>query len=135
MTADAILYTSWEFVPAIFLVSLVISALFVFKHGLIEFNCQNKDKLRTGLISEKLKYSWSYLCGNIATIVIAIIGSVLLPGLIYEAVGMTLNEAGAILIALAFSAFMGISGIRHVNDLVDLIKDVGKINALSGKKE
>ncbi len=135
MSEDMLLYTPWEVVPMIFLISLVVSALFVFKHGLIEFNCTNKEQLRNGLISEKLKYAWSYLAGNIATIVIAVIGSVLIPGLVYDAVGFEFAESGAILIALAFSALMGISGIKHINDFVDLFKDIGKIDTLLQKKE
>ena len=134
-TEELLWYTPWEYVPMIILVSVAVTLLLTLKKGLLEFQEVNKKKLGNGTISEKLKYGIDYCGAHVATVVLSAIASILLPGMIYEACGMPVNEAGCILITLAVSLVMGLWGATHVSDIVDMFRNIGKISDFTTKKE
>lgn len=134
-TEELLWYTPWEYVPMIILVTVAITLILTLKRGLLSFQDANKKKLGAGTISEKLKYGIDYVGSHIATVVLSAVIAVLLPGLIYAAAGQPVNEAGCILIALAVSLVMGLWGAEHVSDIVDMIRNIGKISDLEKKEE
>lgn len=133
MTADTIIYTPTEYLPALVIIGLVISVILVMVRARTAYNDTVKAKLRSGEIKEAPAFGLDYLSAYVGTIVIGVVGAFVFPGVIYEAIGAVPDYAGCLVIALVWSIIVGVKGATKASEIVDLFRDAAKIEALEAE--
>ena len=132
---DYIAMTPTEFLPTLLVISIVTALFFTYIKAIPAYNDLNKEQLRAGTITEKIKYGMDYLTGNIVSFVFAIVAAVFVPGVIYTSYLNAEPEIyGCAIIAFMIAAIVGYGGTAVVNVVVDTFRDKAKINKLQGKE-
>ena len=130
MRMDYVLYTPAEYLPALIIVGLAITGFFVTLRGIVAKQEHDKKLLRNGQADKVEEYGLDYMASHVGTIAIGILGAVIFPGLVYEAVSAPCDYAGALVIALAWSFIVGVKGADTMSEVVDLFRNNAKIQEM-----
>lgn len=131
LMTDTIICTPAEFLPILVVVGLIftmIPTLLKMKAG---FNDAVKANLRSG--GDGLSFGMDYLAANVAVIVVGVVASVLIGGLVYDAIAAPAELTGCVVMAIVASLVIGIKGQEAATILIDIFRDKVKISDLSKK--
>ena len=128
---DYIAMTPTEFIPVLLAIAVVTALLFTYIKAVPAFDDMNKEKLRAGTITEKIKYGMDYLIANITSFVVAVAAGVFVPGVIYVSGLHTEPELyGCAILAFLIAMIVGYGGTAVLTTLVDTFRDKAKIAEL-----
>ena len=128
---DTIICTPAEFLPILVVIGLVftmIPTLLKMKAG---YNDALKANLRSG--GDGLSFGMDYLSANVIVIVSGVVASVLIGGLIYDAIAAPAALSGCVVMAIVASLIIGTKGQEAATILIDIFRDKVKISDLSKK--
>jgi hypothetical protein len=132
---EYIAMTPTEFLPILLAVGIVTALVFTYIKAIPAYNDLNKEQLRAGTITEKIKYGMDYLTANIVGFVFAVGAAVIAPGVIYVSyLGAEPEIWGCGLLAFVIAAVLGYGGTAVLSVIVDAFRDKVKISKLQGKE-
>ena len=132
---EYILMTPVEFIPVLLGVAFLFTTVFVYVKAIPDYNDMNKEKLRNGTITQKIKYGMDYLISDVTSFVTSIAAAVFVPGAFYVSVLRAEPDlAGCILMAIIISILVGYGGVKVLHIIVDTFRDNAKIKDLETKE-
>ena len=132
---DYIAMTPTEFLPYLLIIGIVTALIFTFIKAIPPYNDLNKDLLRNGTITEKIKYGMDYLTANIIGFVGAVAAAVIVPGVIYVSyLGAEPDIWGCGVLCFIIAMIVGYGGTAVLTTIVDFLRDKKKLNQLQGKE-
>jgi len=133
---DYIAMTPTEFLPALLIVGVVTALVFTYIRAVPAYNDMNKEKLRAGTITEKIKYGMDYLISDVISFVGAISLGVVVPGVIYNQYLHADPElAGCLIMTFVVAMIVAYGGVAVIGKVLDAFHDKAKISKLEGKTE
>ena len=132
---DYIAMTPTEFLPYLLIIGIVTALIFTFIKAIPPYNDLNKELLRNGTITEKIKYGMDYLTANIVGFVVAVAAAVIVPGVIYVSyLGAEPDIWGCGVLCFIIAMIVGYGGTAVLTTIVDFLRDKKKLNQLQGKE-
>ena len=132
---DYIAMTPTEFLPILLAIAVVTALIFTYVKAIPAYNDVNKELMREGTITEKIKYGMDYLTANIVGFVIAVAGAVIVPGVIYTSyLGAEPEIWGCAILSFLIAMIVGYGGTAVFSKIVDAFRDKDKMNKLLGKE-
>lgn len=131
LMTDTIICTPAEFLPILVVIGLVFTMIPTLLKAKAGFN----DALKANLRSEGdgLSFGMDYLSANIIVIVVGVVASVLIGGLVYDAIAAPAALSGCVVMAIVASLIIGTKGQEAATILIDIFRDKVKISDLSKK--
>ena len=131
LMTDTIICTPAEFLPILVVIGLVFTMIPTLLKAKAGFN----DALKANLRSEGdgLSFGMDYLSANVIVIVIGVVASVLIGGLVYDAIAAPAALSGCVVMAIVASVLIGTKGQEAATILIDIFRDKVKISDLSKK--
>ena len=128
---DTIICTPAEFLPILVVIGLVFTMIPTLLKAKAGFNDAVKANLRSE--GDGLSFGMDYLSANVIVIVIGVVASVLIGGLIYDAIAAPAALSGCVVMAIVASVLIGTKGQEAATILIDIFRDKVKISDLRKK--
>ncbi|MBE6524503.1 MAG: hypothetical protein E7Z65_06500 [Thermoplasmata archaeon] len=131
---DYLAQTPTEFVPVLLAIGIVFALIFTYVRAIPAYNDLNKEKLRAGTITEKIKYGMDYMMSDIIGFISAIVLAVVVPGVIYTSYLHAEPDLwGCALIAFVIAMVVGYGGTAVLHKIIDTFRDNAKVKELLKK--
>ena len=132
---DYIAMTPTEFLPALLIVGVLTALVFTYIRAIPAYNDMNKEKLRAGTITEKIKYGMDYLISDVISFVGAIVAGVVVPGVVYNSLLHAEPEIWACgIMCFVVAMIVSYGGVAVLAKILDAFHDKDKMNKLLGKE-
>ena len=124
---DMIYCTPTEYGPTLVMIGLIIGALITFIIGAFKLSETNLTKLRERKITEAIGYGFNYLSGNIATVIIAALACLIVPGMYFSGAEVVPDINQYILVGAVAATVLGLGGDALLRKLINFLANKDKI--------
>lgn len=133
LMTEFVMYTPAEYLPILVVVGLICTMIPTLLKAKASYDDAVKADLRSG--GTGFSFGMDYLTANVAIIIIGVVATVLVGGMVYDAIEAEPQMSGCIVMGIVTALVIGIGGQTLASEIVDVFRNRGKISdlkALSG---